>query len=69
MILDMAVRHGQDQARPSYTPLVPGATLVKLIDTSGYAQYPLAEVVGELVHVGVCTRPGIMYVVGMLGRH
>ena len=69
MILDMAVRHGQDQARATYTPLAPGTALIKLTDTSGYAQYPLAEVVGELMHVGVCTRPDIMYAVGMLARH
>ena len=65
----MAVRHGKEQARPTYTPLVPGTTLVKLTYTSGCAQHPLAEVVGELMHVRICTRPGIMYAVGMLGRH
>ena len=69
MVLDLAVKYGQDQARPTHTPLTPGTALVKLTDTSGYSQYPLAEVVGELMHVAVCTRPDIMYAVGMLGRH
>jgi hypothetical protein len=69
MILDIAERYGQLNGRPTHSPLAPGTALTKLTDTSGYALYPLAEVVGALMHVAVCTRPDIAYAVGMLGRH
>jgi hypothetical protein len=69
MILDIAERYGQLDARAVSTPLAPGTALTKLTDTSGYSEFPLAEVVGALMHVAVCTRPDIAYAVGMLGRH